>query len=147
MTKNLSSIQKETTIDKNGEIQEKTTTRHFKAEAEPGYIKLYLNNISYLHNLEKSLPPIIFELLNLVNYEQRIVINSFIKKEIAKKIGCSENHINNCITKLVKREIIIRIGRGVYEINTYIFAKGSWKDILKNRTKLKLDIFLNEIAS
>lgn len=124
-----------------GEVKETSTTKVFKAEAEPNYIKLYLQDISYLKRLPKGSDSIIYELLKYINYEQEIIINSHIKKKIATALKLNEKTINNSITNLVKNEILIRIDRGVYQINSFIFGKGSWKDIIKHRKSLKLEIF------
>jgi len=124
-----------------GEITETSTSKIFKAEAEPNYIKLYLEDISYLNKLPKGTDSIIYELLQYINYRQEIIINSHIKKQIAENLEVGIGHINNSITTLSKQEVLIRIDRGVYQINSYIFGKGSWKDIIKHRKSLKLEIF------
>jgi DNA-binding Lrp family transcriptional regulator len=132
-----------TTNNETGEITETSTSKVFKAQAEPNYIKLYLQDISYLNNLPKGIDSIIFELLKYINYKHEIYINAHLKKEIAETLGKSVSYINNSIVKLVKSEIIIRVDRGVYTINSHIFGKGSWKDIIKHRKGLKLEIFYN----
>jgi len=124
-----------------GEITETSTTKTFQAESEPNYIKLYIEDISYLNKLPKGMDSLIYELIKYINYQNEIILNSHIKKKIAERIGKGERHINNSITKLVKHEILIRIDRGVYQINSYIFGKGSWKDIIKHRKSLKLEVF------
>jgi len=132
-----------TTDNITGEESLTTSSKVFKAESEPNYIKLYLADISYLNHLPKGTDVIIYELLKYINYEHQIIINQHIKKNIAEKLCVGVGHINNSITTLSKNEIIIRIDRGVYEINSYIFGKGSWKDIIKHRKGLKLEIFYN----
>ena len=139
----MNKIMQETKINVNhetGEVKETTTTSSYKAESEPNYIKLYLADISYLNQLPKGTDAIIFELLKYINYEQQIVINAHLKRNIAEKINRSVDLINKSITNLTKRDVLIRVGRGTYEINSYIFGKGSWKDILKHRQSLEIKI-------
>jgi len=133
----------ETSIIKNeetGEIVEKQEAKQFKAEVEPSYVKLYLEDIAYFNGLNiKS--DLLYELLKYVNYKHEIIINKTVKTRIADSINKSLSYVNNNITKLVKDEVLIRIGTGTYELNSYLFGKGSWKDILKHRKSLQLNLF------
>jgi len=140
--KTLAAYETTETVNKEtGEITQTSTAKVFKAEAEPNYIKMYLQDLTYLNKLPKGIDSILFELLKYINYEQEIIINKGIKSRIAEKLEKSESYINNSIVKLVKSEMLIRKDRGIYEINSYIFGKGSWKDIIKHRKSLKLEIF------
>jgi len=126
-----------------GEIVEKENYKQFRAESEPSYIKLYIQDIAYLYNLNiKS--ELLYELLMYVNYNQEIIINKTIKERIAQKLNKSLSYVNNNITKLAKEEVLIRVGSGTYQINTYLFGKGSWKDIIKHRKSLTLNIFYDK---
>ena len=130
-----------TTNNETGETTSTATSKQFKAESEPSYIKLYLEDIAYFHKLPKGMPNFIYELLPLTNYEHQIAITKYQKDKIADKLGVSIGYIDNSLTKLVKEEILIRVGRGTFELNSYLFGKGSWKDILKHRNSLKLEVF------
>lgn len=130
-----------TVNNETGEVTETTRSRSFKAESEPNYVKLYIQDISYLNNLPVGTDKIIYALLPYVNYEQEIYINSHNKKIIANELGVSVGHVSNRISKLAKLEVLIRVDRGVYELNTYLFGKGSWKDILKHRNDLSISMF------
>ena len=48
------------------------------------------------------------------------------------------------ITKLVKKDILIRIDTGVYILNPIFYGKGKWKDILNLREKLEIQIIYEE---
>ena len=142
--KNLASYEETRTENiETGEIKETTSSKQFKAESEPTYIKLYLEDIAYFHRLPKGMPNFIYELLPLVNYQHQIVINKYIKDGIAKKLDVSNGYIDNSLSKLVKEEILIRVGRGTFELNSFLFGKGKWKDIIKHRKSLKLEVFYN----
>ncbi|MDY0194309.1 MAG: replication/maintenance protein RepL [Aliarcobacter butzleri] len=132
---NIVTINQET-----GEITERKNTKQYKAEVEPSYIKLYIEDIAYFYKLDIS-SDLMYALLKYVNYQQEIVINKAIKERIADEIGKSLSYINNNITKLVKNEVMIRVNMGVYQLNTYLFGKGNWKDIMKHRKSLELSLF------
>ena len=127
-----------------GEVVENVKTTQVKTQQEPNYIKLYIDHIAFIHKLPKSLPSVIFELLKLMNYEQQIILNSFVKNKIAENLNVTNQHIDNSISKLVKQKILIRIGAGTYNINSFIFGKGNWKNILENRRELKVEIIFDE---
>jgi len=139
--KTLATYEERTTINQEtGEITEQQVVKQHKAEVEPSYIKLYLEDIAYFNGLNiKS--DLLYELLRYVNYEQEIVLNKTIKGRVAEKIGKSLSYVNNQLTNLVNEEVLIRVGVGVYQLNTYLFGKGSWKDILKHRKSLHLEVF------
>ncbi|UCN01158.1 replication/maintenance protein RepL [Sulfurimonas sp. SWIR-19] len=129
------------TLNEEGEIVTSQQARQYKAEAEPNYIKLYLEDISYLHNLPAKAGDILFELLHYVDYNHEIYLSAGRRKKVAENLGKSEKHIKNTITKLIQAEILLKVERGVYQLNSYLFGKGSWKDILKHRNSLQLNIF------
>ena len=140
--KTLATYEERTTINQEtGEITEQQVVKQHKAEVEPSYIKLYLQDIAYLHNLPSNTPQIVFELLQFVDYNQEIILTKRRKEQIAKTLDKSLSHINNSITTLIKSEVLIKIDRQTYQLNTYLFGKGSWKDILKHRKSLKLEVF------
>lgn len=131
----------DTINNETGEVTSSSTSRAFKTVAEPNYIKLYIQDISYLNNLPVGTDRLIYALLPYVNYNQEIYVNSHNKKKIAEELGVTVGHIGNRISKLAKLEVLIRVDRGVYELNTYLFGKGSWKDILKHRNELQISMF------
>lgn len=106
-------------------------------QAEPNFVKIYLDDISYIADLPRGHLALMCELLKNVSNAsegQTIIVNKYMKEQIADKRGISVGYINNAITDLVKREILIRIAQGTYYINPYLFGKGGWDDIEKIRT-------------
>jgi hypothetical protein len=116
-----------------GEV--KTTTRLQKArrDDEPYYIKLYIADLCKLNDIPKSGNNTLNELLKLTDYQNEIVLNSHIKGRIRKKLGISIGSLDNNITRLVKQEVLQRIGRGTLKLNPNLFGKGNWTDIKKLR--------------
>ena len=131
-------------VDENGEVHQKEVFQSYSLGAEDDYIKIYIKHINYLSNLPVGLEGLIYELMKSVNYGNRIVINSHIKKEIAKNIGKSFNTINQYMTKLADSKVLIREGRGVYYLNPMFYGKGKWKDIVELREKLEVKINYQE---
>lgn len=124
-----------------GEVTTTTTVRSYKGD-EPNYIKLYLDDISYLYELPKAASELMMELLNYVTYgTQEIILNATTKKRISAKTGLATQTINNRLSDLAKKGVLDRTGTGVYTLNPYLFGKGDWKTIRELRaTNLHLKI-------
>ena len=118
-----------------GEITETIVKkdRTVKIEKEPDYIKLYLQDICKLNDLPKTSSKLLKKLLKYSNYENLILLPSYIKKIIAKELETSIPTIDNSLSKLTKKGILRREGTGVYRLNPHLFGKGSWQDIKKIR--------------
>lgn len=127
-------------IDEFGEVRQKQTFQTYAIGTEDDYIKVYIKHINYLSNLPSGLEGVIYELIRNVNYGNKIVINSHIKRDIAVNIGKSFNTINQYMSKLVECKVLIREGRGVYYLNPLLYGRGKWRDILDLREKLRLKI-------
>ena len=127
-----------------GEISEQETKRVIKIPREEDYVKIYIKHINYLNNLPNGLDEIIYALLKKINYQNQIVINSAIKRQIANELGKTFNTVNQYITKLVKNDILIRVDTGIYYLNPIFYGKGSWKEILELRKELEISIEYKE---
>ena len=127
----------ETFLDyKTGEINEEFNLTTIKIPKEPPFIKLYLEDLVKLNNLPKSNSSVLYELVKLVNYNGEINLSSFSKERIVKILKIKNpKSLDNSIQKLVKTDIMKRIGRGCFLLNPSLFAKGSWNDIRRLREK------------
>ena len=132
----MRTIYKSTTVNhETGEVKESTTVRAVKGE-EPSYIKLYLQDISYLYGLPATAGDLMHELLQYVTYgTQQIILNASVKERICKVTGIAKQTLNNRLQDLVNKGIIARDGRGVFVLNPYLFGKGDWKSVRELRSK------------
>ena len=121
-----------------GEYLKQTTESILRKE--PDYVKLYLRDIALLNNLRPSTNNILYELLKLMDYRNRIVLNSALKKEIATEIGVSVKTIDNALNLLLKQNIVLRKGVGLFIGNPNLFGKGEWRDI----RELRMTVTFNE---
>lgn len=122
------------TVDYNtGEVKTLSVTRRYKGD-EPSYIKVYLQDISYLYGLPSTAGDLMHELLNYVTYgTQEILLTSVVKKRIADRLNIAMKTLDNRLQDLTKKGIIARIGQGTFTLNPYLFGKGDWKTILELR--------------
>lgn len=124
---------------KTGEIEESTVVTTFteKIPNEPAFIKLYLADILYLKGLQTTQSSLLFALLQQMNYQNEIVLNASIKRRIAKDVGLTTGTIDNNLSNFVKKNILFRVDRGVYQANPILFGRGEWKDIYKLRLEVE----------
>ncbi|UIJ70209.1 replication/maintenance protein RepL (plasmid) [Bacillus cereus] len=133
--KKVSKVTKSKIIDVNtGEIQEEEEIIDAYVDKEPDYVKLYLKDIIALNNLPKGLDKVINVLLKTMSYDNMIILNSFIKKQMTEELGYKTVQVlNNNINKLVNAEILFRKGTGTYQVNAHYFGRGHWHDIQEIR--------------
>lgn len=114
-----------------GEVIEKSVTHTVRIESEPSFVKLYTKDMCKLNDVPKSANKVLNALLERTNYENQIVLAAHTKKVICDELEIKRPSLDNAILKLVKSELILRVGRGVFSLNPYVFGKGKWQDIKK----------------
>jgi hypothetical protein len=100
---------------------------------EPAYVKLYIEDLGKLLDLQSGHRDILLYVAATVAYDGLVSMTTLRKKRIAAVLKCSIRSIDNAITEFVKREILLRVGRAEYELNPHLFAKDSWKEIRERR--------------
>ena len=108
-------------------------------QREPDYVKLYLESITKLNDVQGWTDPILHELLRLMNYGNEIVLNAAVKKRMALGLKISTRTIDNALSMLVKKNIIFREDTGLYKGNPFLFGKGEWRDIRELRMTVVFD--------
>jgi len=128
----------QTTMDgSTGEVQNELviTSRHIGTE--PEYIKMYIDDILHLSKIPQGLNQVLYALIKLMNYEGQIVLNSSVKKLICTQIGKSMATLDKALTGFVKEEVLMRVDKGIYLANPYLFGRGNWNDIKKIRLTIE----------
>lgn len=119
-----------------GQIVEEHEYMDGYGEKEPDYVKLYLKDIVALNDLPKGTDRVINVLLKMMSYDNMIVLNSFVKKQMTAELGYKTVQVlNNNINKLVNKKILFRKGTGTYQVNALYFGRGHWSDIKEIRVK------------
>ena len=126
-----------TVIDKDGVMEEQVQTQIMRLPTEPPYVKLYLAEISRIHGLSASVTAVLLEMASRAGYDGIVGFAKRIKEVITAKTGIKRQTIDNAVATLVSKGIVIRLGRGEFELDPNIFAKGDWKDICQRRAHYK----------
>jgi len=127
-----------------GEIKKQEEKKVIRIPKEDEYIKIYIKTIGVLHNIPASADKILLEIIKYTSYNNRIILTKPVKQDIANNLNISLSRVNNYITTLIKKNILIRKDRGMYILNPYIFGKGNWHDIYNLRKELRLDVVFKE---
>lgn len=104
-------------------------------EKEPDFIKLYTRDIAAITHLENNCKDILIMLLDYANYDNVIIINAAVKRDISKASGYKVETITVALNKLSKAAMIKRLDSGKYQLNPKFFGKGNWRDIKELRIK------------
>lgn len=113
--------------------EEHKSRRKSKIIQEPDFVKLYIKDICKLNDIPTAGNNILNELLKYMNYDNKVLLPSGIKKDITRDLNLGKSTLDNTLNKLVKKDIIKRIGIGVYIFNPFIFGRGKWEDIKEIR--------------
>ncbi|MDP3119325.1 MAG: replication/maintenance protein RepL [Sulfuricurvum sp.] len=137
--------QTETTITKDLTTQEathltETVTKSIRVESEEPYIKVYTRDIHKLYDLAPMHSKFLYEFFSMADWNtHELQISGGKKAELALKYNTTKATIDNVISKLTKKDIIIKKGTGLYILNPYLFGKGTWGSIRTVRSTVDYD--------
>ncbi|MCL5271972.1 MAG: replication/maintenance protein RepL [Gammaproteobacteria bacterium] len=126
-------IERNITTDSDGVIineQQMVTNKMQLISTEPPYIKVYLKDISMLNDLGKHDNAILHEIFKISQYNTNLVtLNKYYREQICKALDTTDATVRNAISKLSKKELLLKKGTGVYMLNPTLFGHGTWENI------------------
>ena len=138
--KNVKCFEKQTTvqtIDENGEIvsAQIETTSFCKTSTEPNFVKVYYETMLAFNEIEGI--PVAFVLcissmMPWVDDEEplRITMNRYARERIERECGVKSAQVSRYIKQSVEAGLLFKTDcRGVYEVNPFMIARGSWDKI------------------
>ena len=132
--------EKEFISQETGEVLASQTDTTYLIPTEPEFVKVYLQDIIYLHDMPTSYHAVLYELLKIMDYDNMISVTLGWKKRTAIKLDLNVGTVGNIISKLKQSNILERTDVGDYRANPSLFAKGKWIDIYKLRLTIEYDI-------
>lgn len=147
--KKVYSLRDEVIQDEQGNVVTRQTTSVSHVQREPDYVKLYLDFLSYMARTPPALldatGQLLYELLKRATYAETggtgmvLALNSWMKSEIAKACNIKLGTLDNKLSSLVNSGLLVRIGRGTFQLNPYYFGKGAWSDVSEIRATVTFD--------
>lgn len=125
----------------NAETGQVLRTEHesvLRLPQEPEYIKLYLQDLSTLLDVPAGPQSVLMALVRKLDYEGIITLSPASRERIATALNIKVHTLANYITALCDKGILRRTGRGEYEMNPHLMARGNWSDILKRRATFQM---------
>lgn len=124
------------TVDhKTGEITEETTRNEYKVPKEPDFIKLYIDDLSYILKLPNN--DVLTCLLMRMDYFGQVTLVKASVDEICKIANLKNStYFYSLLKKYIDKDILIKKAKGIYLFNPYYFARGKWEDIQKIRLSI-----------
>jgi hypothetical protein len=127
--KKVSKTEESHLISDDGEVVKSLKTTTYAVEAEPAYIKLYIQDIGVLNNITGKSNEVLLEFIRHMGYNNVIPAYKPIKQMIAKKLNISLHTVDKAVKMLKKNGLFIPFARGMYIADPNLFAKGKWSDI------------------
>lgn len=125
-------------IVENGTVIHQNFKKETKVPIEPNYVKLYLDDLGKIMDLQKSQRNLLDILLSKMEKDTlRIVLSTGLKREICKELKTSIPTLNNNLSFLMKMNVIDRLDIGLYRGNPFLFGKGSWDNIYEIRLEIE----------
>lgn len=109
-----------------GEHKKSTVIRATKVSSEV-FLRLYTRDISVLYgcsNAEKNILISLWDLKFVIWDTNEVVLNSQRRKEIVALLSISPNTLNCSISRLTKKNVLIRVGEKLY-LNHHLFFFGT----------------------
>ena len=119
--------------EETGQVKNTVTNTISRVPQEPLYVKVYLQDINRLYDLPKGCSPALYEILKEMNWKGVINLPKYTKDQCAAAAGLTPASFNNCISDLIKKDILKRLGQSVYMANPHLFGQGKWLDIMDRR--------------
>lgn len=121
-------------IDQDGAIMRTAEIINIqRLPAEPPYIKLYIDDIGRMYGLRPSHQDILLYIAAGTGYDGIVTLSKRKKFAISQTVNCSFGTVENAITELARLQILKRVGRGEFELDPRLFAKGEWCTIRERR--------------
>lgn len=113
---------------------------------EPEFIKLYIQDLARIFELQNQHQDILIYLAASADYDGVISLTAGRKERIANTVSlttgssCSPKSVTNAVGEYIKRGLIRRVGRGEYELDPHLFARGEWRQIRERRTTFQMHV-------
>lgn len=134
-------LERHTEVDhQTGEVIRESTVHSTAFMSEPPYIKMYLDDLTQILDIPSGPRAVLDLMLPKLDYEGYITLSTRYRRQMADTLGIQDQTLRNCIARLVKSGIISNSGRGEYQVNPYLFARGDWKRVCEMRQQFTLRI-------
>lgn len=123
-----------------GQILHEEKTNVVRLPQEPPFVKLYLEDVAKVLELPQGPQSLLLALVRKLDFDGMISLTPTARDRISDTLKIKVTTFNNYLTTLVEREVLKRVGRGEYEMNPHLLAKGDWQAVQKRRANFRLTV-------
>jgi len=123
-----------------GHILSETTTQTSREPQEPPFVKMYIGSVCMLRGVPKGAQDTLLAILRKLDYEGYITLSTRYRQKCCEELGIKEQTFKNNLAKLCKKGIIRNVGRNEYLADPNLFARGHWKDIVKQKAAFTMTV-------
>ena len=120
-----------------GEIMDSSTQKTIRYKSGAPYIKFFYKNPMLHTKIPRTSRILLMALGSMIPYSSSAQPSVFVGGDVRKKIGdeydLSESTIKRSLAWLCQNGYIRKAGKGSYEVNPYLFAKGSSSSVLNHQ--------------
>lgn len=142
-TSKIIQISERIVTNEHGEVLRDERERVLRLPQEPEYVKLYLQDLATVLDVPVGPQALLISLVRKIDWEGLISLSPSSRERLAMQLGIKMHTLANYLTVLCERGILRRVGRGEYEMDPHIMAKGDWSSINKRRN----DFFMTVVYS
>ena len=118
-----------------GEVIDITSSKTIKYKAGAHYLKVFCEHPLFREKMPHSTRTLLHAVASMVPYaslpSQCIHLSGAALEGIEKDYDLSTSTIKRGLKWLCEHDAIRRIGRGTYQVNPYLYARGPSRDVLK----------------
>ncbi len=114
------------------ETKSDSKSRTILVNNEKEFYQLYYSINGIIDKLSLAESRLLLHLSMMCDGENKIALPLYVKEEIAKSSTLHIQTINNCLTALTKKGIVIRVATGLYRVN----PRYVWKRSQSERDKM-----------
>lgn len=127
-------------VDKEtGEVMDVTSKKTIKYKSGAHYLKIFSDHPLFRSDMAHSTRTLLFALADMIPYaslpSQCIYLPSAVTKQIGEDYSLCASSIKRSLKWLVDHDAIRRVGKGAYQVNPYLYARGPSRDVLELQRK------------
>lgn len=120
-----------------GEVLDSSTSATVKYKSGAPYIKFYHRNPLFHEKMPKTARILLMALGSMIPYsssaDPAVFVGGDKRKEIIEQYDLSESTLKRSLSWLCQHKYLRKASKGCYEVNPYLFAKGSSASVLKRQ--------------
>lgn len=118
-----------------GEVVDVTSKKTVKYKSGAHYLKVFCDHPFFRQPMPHTVRTLLYALAEMTPYasapSQFVYLPGATVKKLDREYGLSESTVKRGLRWLVERDAVRRAGRGAYQVNPYLYARGPSQEVLR----------------